>query len=164
MQVKCAHTRIANVMDLVPHPGNENFHPEKQIEVLAKIIAKNGQRSPIVVSKLSGFISKGCGRLLAIKLLGWETCAVDDQDYDSELDELNDRIADNEISRYAEFKSDQMLDNLKELDLDIASIDLEEFGLIDFELPQVEVETEPKEEPEEKLKCDKCGQIVKDKD
>jgi len=58
------------------------------------------------------------------------------QDFENEAEETRHRLASNEIARHAQLDESKMLDNLKELDLDIASIDMEEFGLIDFELPQ----------------------------
>ena len=77
---------------------------------------------------------KGHGRLEALKLLGWENAPVDFQDYESELEEFNDRIADNEISRYAEFDRAGFLNDIE----GIPDIDFEEFGLLDFELPEIE--------------------------
>lgn len=138
--IHCAHTRVLSTEELKKkmHPANENKHSKKQIEVLAKIITKNGQRSPIVVSKRSGYISKGHGRLQAMILAGYTEAAVDDQDYSSDLDELNDRVADNEIARYAEFNEIQFKENLVQLDVDLESIDFEEFGLIDFSLTDSE--------------------------
>lgn len=132
MKIKCLYHELLPLDKIIPHPANRNKHPEKQICALAKIIAKNGQRSPIVISNLSGKVVKGHGRLEAIKLLGWEKAAVEYQDYENELEELNDRIADNEIARYAEFDSEGFKLDLVELDLDPAEIDLEEYGLIDF--------------------------------
>jgi len=132
-RIECKQFVIENVASLKPHPSNSNKHPQRQIEALAKIIARNGQRSPIVVSTLSGFIVKGHGRLKAIELLGWDTCAVEYQDYNDEVEELRDRIADNEIARYAEFDKQSFLDELQESGLDTTQVDMEEFGLLDFE-------------------------------
>ena len=133
MRIECSYTKLVNLENLIPHPNNRNKHSQKQIEVLAKIIAKVGQRSPIVVSKRSGYVVKGHGRLEALKLLGWESAAVDFQAYESELEELNDRIADNEIARYSEFDKDGFFQDLKEFNLDIKNIDFEEFGKINLE-------------------------------
>ena len=80
-KIRCAYTELVDVEKLVPNPKNNNIHPKKQIERLAKIIDFQGQRAPVVVSTRSGFIVKGHGRLEAIKKLGWEKCAVDYQDY-----------------------------------------------------------------------------------
>jgi 16S rRNA G966 N2-methylase RsmD len=70
--------------------------------MLAKIINYQGQRSPIVVSKRSGFITKGHGRLMALQLLGWDKAAVDYQDYEDEAQEMADMVADNKIAELAE--------------------------------------------------------------
>lgn len=138
MNIKCAHSSIEKISDLKPHPYNENKHPERQINALAKIIAKNGQRSPIVVSKLSGMIVKGHGRYEAIKMLGWESCAVDFQEYNSELDELNDRVADNEIAKYSEFAEGEFLSNLQNMNVDLSEVDFSEFGMLDFNIPTID--------------------------
>ena len=147
MRIECAYTKLEKVENLKPHPSNRNKHSEKQIQALAKIIGRNGQRSPIVVSNLSGFITKGHGRLEAIKLLGWEECAVDYQNYTDEVEELRDRIADNEIARYSEFDHVGFLEDIKELDLELEGLDFEEFGKIDFKF--IEEEKEEKEEKED---------------
>jgi DNA modification methylase len=135
MNFKCAYTDIYNLAKIVPNPKNKNIHPDKQIKVLAKIIDARGQRSPIVISKRSGFITKGHGRLMAIKMLGWDKAAVDLQDYESEAEEYADMIADNEIARYAEFDKESFLE-----DLNIEDFDPELYGLIDFEIPAEKLE------------------------
>lgn len=134
--VKCAHTRIVKLSELKPHPANENKHPPEQIKALAKIIAKLGQRSSIVVSKRSGYITKGHGRLEAVKLLGWDEVAIDDQDYATELEELNDRVADNEIARYAEFDKKQFALNIQEMGLSLEELDMEEFGVLPLKMAE----------------------------
>ena len=102
MKINCAHTELVDLHKLQPNPKNPNKHPDRQIKMLAKIIDYQGQRSPIVVSKRSGFITKGHGRLSAIQMLGWEKAAVDFQDYENEAQEYSDIIADNKISELAE--------------------------------------------------------------
>lgn len=134
MRIECAYSELVELKSIIPHPSNRNRHSQKQVEVLAKIIAKNGQRSPIVISNLSRYVVKGHGRLEAIKLLGWEKAAVDFQDYNSELEELNDRIADNEIARYSEFDSYGFIEDLKGLEIDLKDVDYEEFGKINFNI------------------------------
>ena len=109
--IKCAYTDLVEVDKLVPNPKNYNKHPDRQIEMLAKIIKYQGQRLPIVVSKRSGFVVAGHGRLQAVKLLGWDKVAVDYQDFENEAAEYAHMIADNKIAELAE--TDQvMLDEL----------------------------------------------------
>lgn len=117
MQFNCAYTELVTLNKLIPNPKNPNKHSGEQVERLAKIIDFQGQRLPIVVSKRSGFITKGHGRLMALKKLGWEQAAVDYQEYVSEAQEYADIVADNEIARWAEVDSYQILTDLKELEL-----------------------------------------------
>jgi DNA modification methylase len=130
---KCAYTEIVPLSKLVSNPKNPNNHPKKQIELLAKIIDYQGQRSPIVVSKRSGFVTKGHGRLAAITSLSWKNAAVDYQDYDSEAQEYADMIADNKIAELAEHDDAKMI-----LDIPgIPDLNLEMLGMIDFKMPEV---------------------------
>lgn len=131
MKYNCAYTELIDVHKLQPNPKNPNKHPDRQVELLAKIIDYQGQRSPVVVSKRSGFIVKGHGRLAAIKKLGWDKAAVDYQDYESEAQEFADMIADNKIAELAEHDDNIMIEGIKEIQID----DFELLGLDDFELP-----------------------------
>lgn len=148
MKIDCAYDELVELNKLVPNPKNNNKHPKEQIERLAKIIDFQGQRQPIVVSNRSGFIVKGHGRLEAIKKLGWEKCAVDYQDYESEAQEYADMIADNQIATWAEFDTQMVLDELPNLDIDtdmlgmmeLPEIEAEESEVVEDEVPE-QVET-----------------------
>ena len=166
--VNCAHVRMEKADDLKPHPRNPNSHPEEQIKLLANIIAKTGWRSPIVVSKRSGFVTKGHGRLMAAKLLGLKSVPVDFQDYPDDAAELADMVADNRIAELAEFDRAILKDILA--DLDTGSFDMLTTG---FDLSAIEAlmtaaafydETQPPEsfkEVDDKIEteheCPKCG-------
>jgi DNA modification methylase len=146
MEVKCAHDELVDIHKLVANPKNPNKHPKKQIDALAYIIKSQGQRAPIVVSTRSGFITKGHGRLEAIKQLGWTQCAVDYQDYESEAQEYADMIADNKIAELAEHDDAMMVVDLKNL----PDLDLKLLGMPDFSMP-TEIEApvgDPDEVPE----------------
>ena len=54
--VFCAYDEIVSISDLMPHPKNPNIHPQKQLDMLAKNISEMGWRSPVTVSKRSGYI------------------------------------------------------------------------------------------------------------
>lgn len=60
MRVHCAYDEMKDVDLLTPHPRNANKHPEKQIKYLAKIMAHQGWRHPITVSKRSGSTLIAC--------------------------------------------------------------------------------------------------------
>lgn len=66
--VFCAHDAIVPLKDLRPNPKNPNQHPPEQIKLLASIIRATGWRAPITVSKRSGLVTKGHGRLMAAQL------------------------------------------------------------------------------------------------
>jgi ParB-like chromosome segregation protein Spo0J len=102
MKIQCAYTELVDVDKLVAHPKNYNKHPDRQIEMLAKILTYQGQRLPIVVSKRSGFIVSGHGRLMAIKKLGWPQAACDYQEFENEAAEYAHMVADNKIAELAE--------------------------------------------------------------
>lgn len=71
--IHCAYDELKSIAEVVPNPRNPNTHPEKQVKLLAKIIEAHGWRAPITVSKRSGFVIRGHGRLAAAQLLGCET-------------------------------------------------------------------------------------------
>ncbi len=114
--VNCAYVRMERTDSLKPNPRNPNTHPEDQIKLLANIIAKTGWRSPIVVSKRSGFVTKGHGRLMAAQMLGLKTVPVDFQDYPDEAAELADMVADNRIADLSDFDRAILKDILADLD------------------------------------------------
>jgi hypothetical protein len=132
IQIHCAHTRIADVSELKPHPANPNRHPASQIELLAKIIQGNGWRAPVVISKRSGFVTKGHGRIEAAKLAGIQQIPVDEQAYDSEAEEIADLIADNKIAELAELDEKAVAELLEQLDT--GEIDMEITGFTEEEI------------------------------
>ena len=126
-KVFCAFDSLEAIDALKPNPNNPNKHPKDQIKQLAKIIKFNGWRAPITVSKRSGFIVRGHGRLAAAKELGATSVPVDFQEYDDDASEYADLIADNQIAELSA-TDDLMLDNLlgsdifKDFDLDLVGI------------------------------------------
>jgi len=142
MKIDCAYDKLLDINDptIIPNPKNPNRHSIEQIERLAKIIDYQGQRSPIVISNRSGFITKGHGRLLAIQKLEWEKIAVDFQDYENEAQEWSDIIADNAIAEWSELDKQMIFDSIPELDLDVELLGIEDF--------KIEKEKEKKEEKE----------------
>jgi len=131
--IKCSYTELIPIHKLLEHPKNPNKHPQEQVERLAKIIDYQGMRSPIVVSRLSGFITKGHGRLAALKSLGWESAPIDYQEYQDEAQEYADIVADNAIGKDTWATLD-----LSQINLDIQDLgpelDIDMLGLKDFEV------------------------------
>ena len=132
--VHCAHDELADIANLIPNPRNPNKHGDKQVAMLAKIIRHQGWRAPIVVSKRSGFIVTGHGRLEAAKLLGVQSVPVNRQDFATEADEWAHVIADNRIAELAETDDALLKELLAELD---GKIDMDLSGFDAGELERV---------------------------
>lgn len=155
---------MVDIEKVIPNPKNPNKHPNKQIDLLAKIIAAQGWRAPITVSKRSGFIVRGHGRLLAARKLGLEQVPVDLQDYDSEAAEWADLIADNRLSELSDVDMVMMKDLLQEIDT--GEIDIEVTAYTADEIEQMMTaacplnldETNPKPDGDvNTYHCPKCG-------
>lgn len=118
--VFCSHDEIVNIMKVIPNPKNPNMHPERQIEILSQVIKAQGWRKPITVSKRSGFVVSGHGRLQAALLLKLSEVPVDYQDYATEAEEYADLVADNRIAELSDINEDLLIDILNEInDTDI---------------------------------------------
>lgn len=101
VEVWCSHERLVPVAELKPNPRNPNTHGDGQIDLLAKNIRYFGWRQCLTVSKLSGLIVSGHGRLMAARHLGVEVVPVDYQDFADENDELAVLVADNRLAELA---------------------------------------------------------------
>jgi len=144
IQIHCDHTKLEDVVNLVPHPQNPNKHPDKQIALLAKVIRHSGWRSPIVVSNRSGFIVSGHGRLEAAKLLNVKTVPIDEQDFESEAEEFAHLVADNRIAELSGLSDDKLTELLSglsktDLDMELTGFDGDELAKL-LEMNHEEVE------------------------
>lgn len=130
-EIRCRYSELVKLSDLKPHPKNRNTHPQEQIERLAKIIEYQGVRHPIVVSKRSGLITKGHGRLAAAKFLKMESFPVEYQEYESDEQEYADLIADNAISDWSQLNFSGINTDLPDLgpDFDIDVLGIQNFVL-----------------------------------
>lgn len=135
--VHCAHDRLVDVTELVANPRNPNRHPDSQVALLAKIIRHQGWRSPVVVSKRSGFVVAGHGRLQAAKLLQVQVVPVNFQEFATEADEWAHVIADNRIAELAETDVAALKDLLIDLDSATQDFDMDLSGFDKDELERV---------------------------
>lgn len=133
MQVKCLYDSLESIESLLSrfHPKNRNTHPEEQIKRLAEILQYQGIRYPVKVSKQSGYITSGHGRVLAAKLLGWPTFPVNFQDYDDGDQEYADVQADNAIAAWAEMDLSAVNTDIGELGPDF---NVDYLGFRDFKI------------------------------
>lgn len=114
--VHCKYDELIELTKLKPHPANPTKHPEAQVTLLAKILSEHGIRWPISVSKKSGFIISGHGRLMAAQKLELKTYPVVYQDFKSESEELAVLVADNKICELSETDGAKLGDIIVELD------------------------------------------------
>lgn len=119
--VYCAHDELADPNALEPHPKNPNRHPVKQIEAIVKVIrgtpkAKgNGWRNPAIVSRLTGRITRGHGRVLAAKAMG-DLVPIQRQSYRDEAEEIADMLADNKLPELSFLDQAAALESLLKID------------------------------------------------
>lgn len=155
--VYCSYDKPVDLVDLVEHPSNPNKHGDKQIALLSKIIRNQGWRNPVIVSKRSGFIVAGHGRLAAAKLLNVEAVPVDYQDFANEAEEHAHLIADNRIAELAEIDSNELAGLLRDLE---GKIDLDLTGFDEVSLDDILTATEPEAaEVDAELQIDKAEEL-----
>lgn len=147
VKVNCAFDKMVEVSALVENPRNPNKHPDRQVELLAKIIKRQGWRHPVTVSNKSGFIVHGHGRIAAARVLKEKEIPVDFQDYETEAQEWEDLLADNKIAELAEIDDGLAAELLKELEAVNAEIELT--GFSDNEIEKI-INTIDKKDREEK--------------
>jgi hypothetical protein len=135
--VHCAHTALVHPGSLQPNPDNPNRHSAHQIQILAAIIQEQGWRAPITISKRSGLIVRGHGRLEAALLMGCEKVPVDEQDYASEAEELADLLADNRLSELAELDEGDLKRVIERLRGADPSFDVELTGFMEDEIAKL---------------------------
>ena len=157
MKIHCSYDKLEDIETIKINPKNPNKHPKEQIKRLANIMLYSGVRRAITVSKRSGLITIGHGRLEAAKLNGWKQYPVDYQDYENDQQEYADMVADNAISLWAEM---EMKDIKKEIE-QFPDFDTDMLGSIYFD-EIVSITEEPKEKEIDenintKKTCPKCG-------
>lgn len=162
-QIKCEYSELVNIQDLVPNPKNPNKHPNKQISLLAGIIRFQGMRSPIVVSKRSGFVIKGHGRLEALKKLGWQQAPVDYQDYDDEAQEHADMVADNAIAKWSTQDYSKVNNLLIDLgpDFDVDLMGIRNFSIDPIDNNEIDDSTKEEKDTHKTVSCERCGHQFK---
>ena len=158
VKIKSNEISLVDITEPIPHPRNNNRHSIEQIAWLAKIIKHSGFREPINVSKRSGYVVAGHGRLEAAKYLNMDMVPVIYQDYESEEAEFQHMTADNEIARLAELDFQGLRLDIGDLDIDFS---LDMLGLsIKSEDDKTEVTEAEESEKKDYKVCPQCGEII----
>lgn len=161
MIVHCQHDELLPVADLKPHPLNRNLHDADQIERLAEILKYQGWRYTINVSKRSGFIVSGHGRLLAAQLIGLTEVPVSYQEFDSQEQEYAALVSDNAIAAWAELDLSGINSDIGDLGPDF---DIDLLGMKNFEIEvadKLDPQCDEDEVPEHVEPKTKLGDIYK---
>lgn len=161
MKIHCLYDELINIDRLKDHPNNRNIHSKDQLRRLAKILDYQGWRYPIKVSKLTGFITAGHGRLEAAKLNGWTSIPVNFQDYDNAEQEYADVHADNAIASWADLDLAGINLDLQDLGPDF---DIDMLGIKDFTIEPADKyqDQDPSLEPQKaKIKILECPHCQK---
>lgn len=135
MDVKAKEISLVDIDAIVFNPKNNNSHPDEQIDRLVKIIEHQGFRNPVTISKRSGFLVAGHGRIMAARKLGIKEIPVMYQDFENEAQEYAHMTADNAIQSWSHLDlsavNKEMLDFGPEFDLDL-------LGIKDFVIEPIE--------------------------
>jgi hypothetical protein len=134
IEIKCSYDELVPISQIVRNPKNNNRHSIEQIKRLGKILEFQGVRSPLVVSKNSGFLNCGHGRLDALESLGVEMVPVNYQEFKNEAQEYAHMTSDNEIARWAELDWHALHTELENgLEIDPELLGIEKFDMPDCE-------------------------------
>ena len=159
VNVRCLFDKMVPVSELKPHALNRNDHPDSQIDQLAKIIQFQGWRHPIIVSKLTGFIVAGHGRLAAAKKLNLTEVPVSFQEFTDSDQEYIFLQSDNAIALQAELDLSQIQLDIK----DIGPFDIDLLGIKDFQFEPdvIDAQCDEDEIPEKVEPRTKRGDIYR---
>jgi len=130
MKIQCLYDALVPIDNLKSHPRNRNEHPSDQVIRLSEILEYQGWRYPVKISKRSGYITSGHGRVMAAKINNWKEVPVNYQDYESEEQEYADIIADNSIASWAELNFSQINTDIQEL----GPFDIKQLGIKNFNI------------------------------
>ncbi len=130
------------IAELIPYANNARSHSDYQIGLIASSIQQFGFNVPILIDDNNTIIS-GHGRLKAAQKIKLETVPTIELSHLTEAQRKAFILADNKIAEHATWDEEMLaseLDVIKDLDPDI---DLEDFGLIEHEKIDDEVDNSP---------------------
>jgi len=163
MKVHCLFDELKKISEIKLHPKNPNRHSEDQVKRLAEILKYQGFRYPVKISKLSGFLVSGHGRIQAAIENGWDTVPVQYQVYETEDQEYADVVADNAIASWAELDFASINSQMENFD---PSFDINLLGLNNFTLDVADkmpsIEDYVGEDEQNKMKFYTCPHCKKE--
>jgi len=155
VEIHCLYDLLAAPDDLKPHPKNRNKHPKAQIKRLAALFNYHGIRHPVVVSKRSGYVVAGHGRIEAARLARTPVPVVY-QDFPTDEAEYAFIQSDNAIGLWADLDLAGINADLPDLGPDF---DLDMLGLKGFTLdPEPSDDTDEAKDKFTFMECPHCGE------
>ena len=154
-----------NIDELNLNPLNSKLHPAEQIDQIAASIEQFGNCDPLGVwTNDAGelVIVEGHGRYAALRKLGITEVPIIRLDHLSDEQRRAYGLVHNKLTMNSDFDF-ELLAN--ELDM-VTSIDMEDFGFVNVEMPDIDdlfVDAEGQEDSLEKpktIKCPHCGEII----
>lgn len=161
IKIQCKYDELIDLDRLVKHPKNPNDHGLDQVERLAELVLEHDWRHPIIVSKLSGYIVAGHGRLMAAQKLGMKQVPVVYQDFKDEAHEYAFVVSDNAIALWAELDLAKINQDFLDLGPDL---NVDWLGIKDFviePLDKLDPQCDEDEVPEHVEPKTKRGDIYK---
>lgn len=158
-------THMVSLSEIVPYAGNAKEHPEWHVDQLVSSIEKFGNCDPIAAwhnQRGQLEVVEGHGRLMALEKLGYEEAPVIFLDHLTDEQRRAYALVHNQLTMNTGFDF-ELLQN--ELDM-VTSIDMEDFGFVNVEMPDIDnlfVDAEEQEDSLEKpktIKCPHCGEII----
>lgn len=140
ISVHCHFDKILSAGALKPYPGNWKSHPPAQLDRYEQVIRGNGWRRAVVISKLSGCITKGHGAWQTAKRAGLDI-PVEYQPYKNRAEEIRDLVADNKLAELAQDDDTALAKLLSELDtgdLSLAAVSSDELRTLIASLAETE--------------------------
>ena len=156
-----------NIDDLKPYKNNAKIHTDEQIQQIKDSIIKFGNNDPIAVWGNDNVIVEGHGRYLALKELGYTEVVCIRLDHLTETERKAYTIAHNKINSNTGF--DNELLSIELSDLQDANFDLELTAFAEWELDNLLnsvsdddlqdffIEKEEKSKEPKKIVCPLCN-------
>lgn len=159
--IHCKYDELVKVDELKPNGENPNDHTPEQVKHLAKLMTAHGIRHEIIVSKQTGMIVCGHGRLKAAQLLEMTEYPVVYQGFEDYAEEYQVMVADNGIAAQAEID----LAKVNQKFVELGPFDIDFLGLKDFVIEPADFDnSEPKADPKDKdanmMTCPACGVLI----
>ena len=123
--VMCSYDKLMSITDIKLNPQNPKQHIENEVQLLSRMIQSEGWRAPVILSKRSGFVIQGHGRILAAQKLDAEFIPVNYQDYDNEAQEKANLIGNGQETKLADTDENMLRELLQEIKDGALEMDLD---------------------------------------